>query len=73
MIPTTKASVYAIILLHCASPRCDIPLPPEPLEVRIAFHGNEDSELALVLSLDVPHGTGERREIVLRGWGKEVR
>ncbi|CAM9647193.1 unnamed protein product [Ascophyllum nodosum] len=50
---------------------CDFPLPPEPLEVRITFSCNTDSEIALVLVLG---GAGEvegRREIVLRGWGQK--
>ncbi|CAM9289135.1 unnamed protein product [Ectocarpus fasciculatus] len=50
---------------------CDVPLPAEPLEIRLTFCGNADSEMALLLSLDVPGQLGGRREVVLRDWGKE--
>ncbi|CAN0505755.1 unnamed protein product, partial [Ectocarpus sp. 12 AP-2014] len=33
---------------------CDVPLPAEPLEIRLTFCGNADSDMALLLSLDVP-------------------
>lgn len=55
-----------------ASCSCDVPLPAEPLEIRLTFCGNANSEMALLLSLDVPGQLGGRREIVLRDWGKEV-
>lgn len=55
---------------------CDVPLPAKPLEVRVTFSANDDSEIALVLILGRADGEfGEvrmRREIVLRGWGQEV-
>lgn len=49
-----------------------MPLPAEPLEVRVTFSGNVDSEIALVLMLDVPGRLGGRREVVLRDWGEQV-
>ena len=52
---------------------CDVRLPAEPLEVRLTFCGNSDSEIALVLLLDVQGQLGGRREVVLRDWGQEVR
>lgn len=51
---------------------CDMPLPAEPLEIRVTFSGNSDSEIALVLLLDVPGQLGGRKEVVLRGWGQQV-
>ncbi|CBN78701.1 Mannosyl-glycoprotein endo-beta-N-acetylglucosaminidase, family GH85 [Ectocarpus siliculosus] len=50
---------------------CDVPLPADPLEIRLTFCGNADSDMALLLSLDVPGQLGGRREVVLRDWGKE--
>eukprot|EP00752_Nemacystus_decipiens_P002453 g2310.t1 len=50
---------------------CDVPLPAEPLEVRVTFCGNADSDVALVLSIDVLGQLGGRREVVLRDWGRE--
>ncbi|CAM9279878.1 unnamed protein product [Scytosiphon promiscuus] len=50
---------------------CDVPLPAEPLEIRMTFCGNPESDMALVLSLDVPGQLGGRREVVLRDCGRE--
>ena len=58
-------------LIFCCS--CDVRLPVEPLEVRLTFCGNAESEMALVLLLDVRGQLGVRREVVLRDWGQEVR
>lgn len=58
--------------VSCAARSCDVPLPAEPLEVRVTFCGNPDSEVALVLSLDVLGQLGGRREVVLRDWGREA-
>lgn len=52
---------------------CDVPVPVEPLEIRVTFCGNPESDMALVLSLDVLGKLGGRREVVLRDWGPEVR
>ena len=52
---------------------CDVRLPAEPLEVRLTFCGNSDSEIALVLVLDVQGQLGGRREVVLRDAGQKVR
>lgn len=41
--------------------------------MRLTFCGNSDSEIALVLLLDVQGQLGGRREVVLRDWGQEVR
>lgn len=38
----------------------------------MTFCCNADSEIALVLLLDVPGHLGGRREVVLRDWGQEV-
>lgn len=51
---------------------CDLRLPFEPLECRVTFCGNPDSEMAIVLSLDVQGQVGGRREVVLRNWGRHV-
>ncbi len=40
--------------------------------MRLTFCGNPESEVALVLSLDVPGQLGGRREVVLRDWGREA-
>ena len=41
--------------------------------MRLTFCGNAESEMALVLLLDVRGQLGVRREVVLRDWGQEVR
>lgn len=43
------------------------------MEIRVTFSGNADSEIALVLMLDTPDQMAERKEVVLRNWGQEVR
>lgn len=68
--------LYRVFCLFVPVNSCDVPLPAKPLEVRVTFSANEDSEIALVLILGGDEGefreVSVHREIVLRGWGQEV-
>lgn len=61
--------MHLFCLVRCS---CDLQLPANPLEVRVTFSGNAESDFAVVLLLEVPGQLGGRREVVLRDWDQEV-